>query len=148
MKTKHLLDNEEILTQSTDKTVTLTNYRIRYKESELKKARIASIMLEKISAIEIDYKSKPFFLLLSILCFIGVAFLLSFPYPNTILAFVIIIIGFLLLIYYLSTRKYVISIVSDSGVAILMKIRGMKIEEITNLINYIEQAKNNRYKNR
>ncbi len=63
MEHTELLENEQIITESTNNVVTLTTHRVRYNSSSTGQAHIVSIMLEKVSSIEVHYKS--FYFLLS-----------------------------------------------------------------------------------
>src|SRR5687768_9674527 len=67
MKKEHLFPNEELITQSDDKLVSLTTKRIRYNSRSWGKSHLISIHLEKISSIEIRYKSWIIILLIGVL---------------------------------------------------------------------------------
>lgn len=49
----------------------MTNLRFRYSDVEWGKAHIVSVMLEKISSIEVRYKSRPFLIILGAITIIG-----------------------------------------------------------------------------
>lgn len=126
MDSKYLLENEELITQSDNNELTLTTLRIRHQTSAFGKANVSSIMLEKISSVEIKYKSKLWFLIIGII---------TTP----------VIIGIILIILYYSSRKHCIVITSDAGTSINVETKWLKHDAILDFINKVEIAKNNRY---
>lgn len=142
METKHLLEQEEILTTSADNLITLTNIRLRYQSGN---DHFISMMLEKICSIEINYKSKFWALLLGIILIIlGGGFAATQRYDQAI-GFIGVIIGIILIIFYMVTRKHVVQITSGCGTKIIFFTKGMKRESLLDFINKIEAAKNKRY---
>jgi len=139
MEKKHILDGESIITQSNDKTVTLTNYRIRFQSSGSGKAHIVSILLEKISSIEIHYKSKMFLLIIGILLMVSGLFMGANNMGQVMVLG--IVLGGLFILFYLLTRKHVVSVASDGGVKINFHTKGMKRETLLDFVNQIEKAK-------
>jgi hypothetical protein len=140
METKHLFEGEEIITQSDDKTVTLTTHRLRYNSSSYDKAHIISIMLEKISSIEIHYKSWILFLLAGIIIIAGGLLAGANNQGEAMSAG--IFVGLILVVIYYFTRRHVVTIASDGGANINFQTKGMKRETIIDFINKIEKAKN------
>ncbi len=97
-------------------------------------------MLEKISSIEIHYKSKVLLLIVGII--LGIAGLFV-GINNEGMAMVLgFVLSGLFILIYLLTRKYVISIASDGGANINFQTKGMKREFLLDFINKIEKAKN------
>lgn len=138
METKYLLKNEQIITQSDQNIITLTNQRIRYTAKALGRAHIVSMVLNKVGSIELKYKNN---LLLLLLAFIG-ALIMVYGYSTGDTNFMLAgLIGTAIFIYiYFKNRKYVISISSESGKEILFHTKGMKHEDILKFINQTEEA--------
>lgn len=142
MKDTYLFDNEEIITESKDNTLTLTNYRLRYESASRGKAHIVSIMLEKISSIEIHYKSNIIILTLGIL-FLAMGFVMGTMNEGGAMLMGMSIGGICLFIYYIR-RRHVVSIASDGGAKIHFFTKGMDRNTLMDFINEIEEAKKNR----
>ena len=135
MDNKYLLNNEQVITQSNWNAITLTNLRLRYSDSQWGKAHIVSLLLEKISSIEINYRSKTIFVILAIAGgliaeangkgeFIGIG----------------IGAGAVLIILYLFSRKHYLTISSDGGGKIHFHTKGIKREKVLDFINQLENA--------
>lgn len=67
MDKKYLFEGERLISESDDNVVTLTSHRLRYEASSKGSGHVVSIALEKISSIEIHYKSWILILFLGIL---------------------------------------------------------------------------------
>ena len=67
METKYLLKSEQIITQSDQNIITLSNLRVRYSAKALGQAHIVSIMLKKVGSIELKYKNNLLLLLLAVI---------------------------------------------------------------------------------
>lgn len=142
MEQNELFEGEEIITESGDKVVTLTNKRVRYHASSAGQAHIVSIMLDKISSIEVHYSSQWIVLFLSIaLMLAGVVTGLSNERQGQ-LGMGLAVFGVVLLLIYLFTRKHIVSIASDGGAKINFETKGMKRESVLDFINKVEKAKN------
>lgn len=140
-----LFENEELITQSTKGKVVLTNMRIRYSDEVVGRAHIVSIMLEKISSIEIHYRSWWLALLVGIIALVaGVASLTG--RNDGELAMILFVVGALSLIFYFTTRKHIVSVSSDGGAKINFETSGMSREDLLKFVGQIEEAKNNRVK--
>ncbi len=143
MESIYLLENEAIISQSKSARFVLTNYRVRHKIKSAGNESLCSIFLEKISAIETQYKSYPILLVLGVLfgC-IGAYFLMERGMELGQIGFVV---GGLLILIYLLSRKHIILITSDGGAKISFQTRGMRKEAIASFINDVELAKNERF---
>ncbi len=140
MENNLLFEKEEIITESDDKVILLTNRRIRYNSSSWGQAHIVSIMLEKISSIEIHYKSLWLFLVVGVILVTGGVIMGA---NNNGDAMILGLgAGAVLVLIYFFTRKHVVSISSDSGTKINFSTNGMKREKLMDFINKIERAKN------
>ena len=142
METKHLIEHEEILTTSADNLITLTNMRLRYQSGN---DHFISMMLEKISAIEINYTSKFWALLLGIIIIIIGGGLTLTQSNDQEVGLIGVFVGVVLIIYYIATRKHVVQISAECGTKIIFFTKGMKRESLLDFINKIEVAKNKRY---
>jgi len=139
-----LFEGEEIITQSDSNIVTLTNLRVRYTDSEYSRAHIVSILLEKISSIELHYSSKTYYLIAGVVAAgFGVVSMLKNLNDYGIL---IAIVGLILIGLYFSSRKYLITISSDGGGKINFQAKGMKKKSIVDFINKVENATDKRRK--
>lgn len=138
MDNKYLLNGEQVITQLDGNVITLTNLRLRYSDSKWGKAHIVSIPLEKISSIEVHYRSKTIFVILAILAITSGLIIGA----NGDKEFIGIGIGtgVVLIILYLFSRKHYLTISSDGGGKIHFHTRGMKQEKILDFINQLESA--------
>ena len=142
MEKKYYFIGENAITESDNKGIILTSHRIRYQSSNFGKAHIVSIMLEKISSIEIHYKSSLLTLIIGIILTLsGIVMGASNQGEAMILG---LGIGLFFVLLYFITRRHVITIASDGGSKINFETKGMKRETILDFINKIETAKNNR----
>jgi hypothetical protein len=138
MEDKYLLNGEQIITQSDENTITLTNLRIRYLDKQFGKAHIISIMLQKISSIEVRYRSNILLLILAVIGFITALFGLA--NNKSELVFIGLIAGGILVASYFGTRKYALSVTSDGSTKIQFHTKGMKQESVLKFMNQVEQA--------
>jgi len=132
---QHFFEDEQEITRSDNDIVILTSHRIRFDDSK----HVISIMLEKVSSIEVHYRSWLICLLVGIL---AAAAGLGIGADNNGQAMIVgLVLGAVLILAYFLTRKHVISIASDGGTKINFETRGMKREAILKFINQIEKAK-------
>lgn len=137
MDTKYLLPNEEIITKSEKNIVTLTNYRIRYSDIEFGKAHIVSILLEKVSSVEVHYRSKVTLLYLAVILGLAGLVLLS---SNESIAILSLVGSGLSFIFYALSRKHYLTIESVGSNKINFQIQGMKRDMILKFVNQVEEA--------
>ncbi len=144
MDKKDLLEGEEIITQSDSNIVTLTNLRVRYTDTEFNQAHIISIMLEKISSIEMHYSSQMYYLMIGVIVSaFGIITTTNGTNQYGILA---IVIGLILVGLYFSSRRYLLTISSDGGGKINFQAKGMKRDVILDFVNKVEKATDRRRK--
>ncbi|MBI3134034.1 MAG: hypothetical protein HYZ14_05095 [Bacteroidetes bacterium] len=141
MKKEHLVENEELITQSDDQLICLTTKRIRYTSKSWGKSYLVSIHLEKISSIEVRYKSWVIILLIGILLGAASLFVSMQFYSGEDIMVAGLGLSFLCILTYFMTRKHVVTISSDGGASINFYTRGMKDEKLLEFINKVEQAK-------
>lgn len=138
MDSHHLLDNEQIITQSDGNPVSLTNLRLRYNDTQWGKAHIISFLLEKVSSVEIHYRSKTFLLIIAILAIAGG--LIAGANGDEEFIGIGLGAGLLFIILYFVSRRLYLTISSDSGDKIHFHIKGMKRDKVLNFINQLESA--------
>lgn len=114
MSPRHLFEDEQIITQSDKNIITLTNRRIRYADSQGSKAHFVSILLEKISCIEVNYQSKPFYLLFGLL-FALAGFFTTANFDRGEPLFLGGVIAVIFIILFFLSRKHFLVISSDGG---------------------------------
>jgi len=143
MKDKLLFENEKMITQSDNDLVTLTTHRIEYHSTSLGKEIITSIMLDKISSIEVNF-SQAFWALI-----VGALSVLIGLYYGTInqgnIMISGLVIGIVFLLIFLFTRQHVIIISSDGGAKIKFEIKEMNDSTVLEFVNKIEKAKSDYY---
>lgn len=115
-------DNEKLITESEDKRLKLTSHRLRHYKNTSSKSDFTTIMLDKISSIELTYYKSSIWLLL-----VGI---LTIP----------IVLGLILIIMYFFSKKHVVSITPDGGTPIMFETKGMKREFLEDFIDKIESA--------
>jgi hypothetical protein len=138
MDNKYLLNSEQVITKSDGNVITLTNLRLRYSDSQWGKAHIVSLLLEKISSIEIHYRSNTIFAILAILAIAGG--LIAGANGDEEFIGIGIGAGVVLIILYLFSRKHYLTISSDGGGKIHFHTKGMKREKVLDFINQLESA--------
>lgn len=139
-----LFTDEQLITESDNKQITLTSHRVRFNSFSWGHAHIVSIMLEKISSIEVHYNSWVIVLFLGILSVL--AGLVGGAGNQGQIMVMGLVVGAVLILIYFFTRKHVVTIASDGGAKINFATAGMKRDVIVDFINKIEKAKNERAK--
>ncbi|MCC9167218.1 hypothetical protein [Pontibacter harenae] len=142
MEQEQLIENEQIITQSSEGVVTLTTHRIRYATSGWGHAHITSIMLDSISSIQSHFKSIPLFIVLGVAAFI-VGLFAEFNNESGG-AIAGLAVGAVFTLLYFASRKHVVTVSSKGGAAISFLAKGMDQYEITKFIDQVEEAKNSR----
>lgn len=118
-KEMEALDNEKLI--SGNKQLKLTTHRLRYYDSSSKKSNFTSIMVDKISSIELTYQSNIWLLIIGIVT-IGAG------------------IGIILIILFYTTKKHVVSVTPDGGSSVIFQIKGMKRDSIEDFIQKVENT--------
>ncbi len=138
---QYLFNDEEILSESLKGNVTLTNYRIRHENSKSSGGFVTSIFLNKISSVEINYKSNPIYIVLALLGATASILLASERLNETALAtLAFAVVSF---IFFLISRRQLLIVASDGGSKINVEIKGTKKQIILDFMNKIEHAKKN-----
>ncbi|MBL4676901.1 MAG: hypothetical protein JKY70_11965 [Mucilaginibacter sp.] len=139
-----LLENENILTTADDNTVVLTNYRVRSVASKAwGHSQTTSIMLEKISSVQLVYLSFPVLLVLSGITGLVAIGLMSNSGESPL---IFVIATILFIAGYFGSRRHVCSIASDGGAKIIFTIKGINKEQVQGFVENVELAKHNKMK--
>jgi hypothetical protein len=136
-----LFPDEQIVTQSSEGAVTLTKHRICYEYKDWGRSYNQNIMLEHITSCENYYSTQVWLLILGGLCLVGG--LIAGANNNTAAlsggTLAALVCG---LLYWLTRRNLVI--IASPSTKMLIKVTGMKREQILNFINNVEQTKHKR----
>lgn len=116
-----LLSDESLIIESGNRQLVLTNKRIRHYEGNSQNSNFTSILLHKISGIEVAYKANFWLLIFGVI---------TLP----------IVVGVILIILYFVSRKHVVAISSDGGTVLTFQTKGMKRAFIEEFINEVEEA--------
>jgi len=141
MRTDQLIHGESILSYSDNGLLTLTTHRVRYLNHEWGRANFISIMLEKVSSVQITYLSYPVWLGIGgFLILIG----LMWDYRDTQSQVILIVAGIAAIVAYFTARTSVCVIAADGGAKIQFRTDGMSTETLIEMMDKIERAKNDR----
>jgi hypothetical protein len=116
------IENEKLLIESDNKQIRLTTHRLRYYETPTQNANFTSIMLDRISSIELNYYKSSIWLLI-----IGI---ITIP----------IIIGIILIILFFTSKRHVVTITPDGGKPIIFQTKGMKRDFLEDFIDKVEDT--------
>lgn len=136
-----LWENEKLISTSNNKEVILTSQRIRFETTHWGQRHMVSIMLEKISSIEVRYHSWVIILTLGILSILGGIYLMSAGGPDKDHANIFFLTGIIMIVVFLLTRQHVITIKPDGGARINFSTRGMSRDTVLDFIDKVEKAK-------
>jgi len=135
-----LLKNEIKLDALTNQDQ-LTNLRITQEYSDFFGAAYKnSIFLEKISSVEVHFKSKPIYLVLGVIIFILGIWAKSEFREDSAFTFGLIVSVVFIVAFFL-TRKHVISVTPDGGKSIDITVKGVGETRIEEYITNIQEAK-------
>lgn len=135
-----LMVNEENITFAYK--CSLTNKRIRHNVKASGSEKITSLFLENIQSISIHYKSKPLALLLGIVIVIYslLIIVVNGNHDEVLPLFVLgVLIGFVLIGYYLFTRKHYLTI-SSAAASINIIIKGKNSKSLVDYIDLLEET--------
>ncbi len=142
MESKYLLPEEEIISINKEKTLTLTNQRVRHRRYGWRKFRFQSMFLKNISFLELKYQGQRMYLYAGIISMLfGLIVIIRSNNMIQLIARFEIYFGLaliLILIYFFS-KRYFILIHSNGGQTISFNADGMKMEEIQDFIYELER---------
>ena len=115
-------ENEKLIIESDNKQIRLTSHRLRYYETPKNNSDFTSIMLDKISSIELTYYKSSIWLLI-----IGIV---TIP----------ILVGLILIYMFFTSKRHVISVTPDGGKPIIFATKGMKRNFLDDFIDKVEQT--------
>lgn len=144
MNKEQLLPEESVLSFTENGMVTLTTHRVRYNNKVWGQSNFISMMLEKISSIQVLSTSYPLLWILGVL--IGVISLTMAATKNigapelTISLFA----AFFLIVGYFMSRRHVCTITSDGASKIIFRTESMPTEALIDFVSKIEGAKHKR----
>jgi hypothetical protein len=115
-------ENEKLILESDNKQIRLTSHRIRYYQTPKRNSDFTSLMIDKISSIELTYYKSSIWLLI-----IGVV---TIP----------ILVGLILIYMFFTSKRHVVAITPDGGKPVLFETNGMKRDFLDNFIDEIELA--------
>jgi hypothetical protein len=115
-------ENEKLLIESDNRQIRLTTHRLRYYETARGNSDFTSIMLDKISSIELFYYKSSIWLLI-----IGIA---TIP----------VVVGLILIYMFFTSKKHVISVTPDGGKPIMFETKGMKRDFLEEFIDKVEET--------
>ena len=128
------MDQESTILESDTGEFLLTDRKVRYEIKKLGQLNVTSILLDKITSLEIKFKSNYFFLGFTALAFLF-SFVSKFEYAPTIG----IIVGIVfILLYYRSIEKVIK--VSSPTTSISLSVKNLSNDEAIEFIDEVEKA--------
>jgi hypothetical protein len=143
MREEQLITGESFLLHSDNGLITLTTHRIRYHNKVWGASNLISIMLEKISTVQVLYISYPGLWVGGLLVILlGAVF--SVGDGNVGVIAIAVIIGLVLIAAYFGTRRHICVIASDGGGKIVFRTEVMSTATLMVMVDKVELAKHNR----
>lgn len=137
-------DERYLLGNDTD-GFAVTSHRVRLGWRKSGEAHFQSIMLEELASCSVRSKSNPILLVFAAIAVaIGVIYAGSIQRPGGSPVVIGLIIGALFVLAYFATRKKVVAFAS-AGETVFVDASRMTFEDAKQLINLVENAKNNRF---
>ena len=131
-----LFQGERVIARSDGDTLVLTNKRVRYSEIRNHQLYVVSILLQNVQSIDIRYRSKLAFLVVSLVLF----YFTLLGSGSQLMNIFNFILAAGLLIYYFTTIQHVCAIHAGKGESITFKADLMKEEELLAFVNTVEEA--------
>src|SRR5580658_7309439 len=136
------LADEEILVNSNQDKIMLTNQRIHLSDREWGRAHQLTIFLENISSIEMIYKSNPLLVILMGVCLLVGLYASSRGYQSdTILQNGCFIFSVIFLVFWIFSKSRMVTIHSRGGSKLNFRVTGMKTSEVIGFIDKVIAAK-------
>jgi hypothetical protein len=137
-----LLPGEHILYEASGGIVKVTTHRIRYDWQESGTGVIKSIMLEEVASCTVTRQSSPWLSAVAAICVLGGLIAEAGSERGALVGG--LFLGAIFWIAYWLTRKQVITIASARA-TIFLNAKSWPLEEVRELLDLIEAAKNTRY---
>jgi len=128
------MNQENIILKSDNGDFILTDKKVRYKVKNWGQLNVTSLMLDKITSLEIKFKSYPFLLVITALSIIY----LIFTYTVGAKVTAIILILFSTLSYFATIKRAII--ISSASASITLPIKKLGNDKAIQFINEIEKA--------
>jgi hypothetical protein len=137
----NLLHDEEVIKESSDGTVVLTTHRLCSEQKELGRSYTQFILLENVSATELQQLAQWWQLFVGAFL-VGVVFLVGRFSVGEAAVVAAIIALFFILRFRLTRKSYII--VTAPGSKIQINVTPMKQDSIHQFMNAVDKARNNR----
>ncbi len=138
MRKESFLEGEEVITISKGGLVTLTTHRIRLERTHSGQSYIVSMILKKISSIEVNSQSIPLLWIMAALA--GLASIYSLMVGSVEMFLLLIVVALIFFIGYYKNKKHLITIKSDGTGKIHFRTQGLSSIEVIQFINQVENA--------
>jgi uncharacterized membrane protein (UPF0136 family) len=139
----NLMPDEKILWESKSKNLVLTTHRVRSQSEAAGQSQIKSIMLEELASCSMTRASNPALLVLAALCAVlGLLGTAGGREPVFLIAG-IVVGGIFVLAFFVSRHQHLSF--ASAGATIRVDTQGMKVENMRQIIDAAEAAKNVRY---
>lgn len=144
MNKEQLLPEESVLFLTENGMVTLTTHRVRYNNKIWGQSNFISIMLEKISSVQVLSISYPLLWILGALTGVAGLALATTRNGGTPEVVISLFIAFFLIVGYFISRRHVCTITSDGGGKIVFRTENMPTAALIDFAHQIEAAKHKR----
>lgn len=138
------LPGERVLFESESKTLVLTTHRVRFETQSMGFASIKSIMLEEVASCVMTRTSQPILLVFAALFgLIGIIGPFIARGINAALPAGVAVALIFVALYFASRRQFLS--VASAGTTIRVSTKRMNVQAVSQLIDALEWAKNERY---
>lgn len=144
MNKEQLLPEESVLSFTENGMVTLTTHRVRYNNKIWGQSNFISIMLEKISSVQVLSISYPLLWILGALTGMAGLALATTRNGGTPEVIISLFIAFFLIVGYFISRRHICTITSDGGSRIIFRTENMPTAALIDFVHQIEAAKHKR----
>lgn len=139
--TMKLLPGESIVSETSDKHLTLTTHRVRYDDRVPGTTRVIGITLDAVSSCGIVSKSYPILLLLAILAGVfGLIQGVGRESEDQGMAYASILLALVFVMAYFLSRTMALAISSPSQ-SITVSVEGLNLDALVSWVDDVEQAK-------
>jgi len=128
------MNQENIILKSDNGDFILTDRKVRYKVKNWGQLNVTSLMLDKITSLEIKFKSYPFLLVISALSI----FYLIFTYTSAEKVIAILLILLSMVSYFATIKRAII--ISSASTTITLPIKKLGNDKAIQFIDEIEKS--------